>query len=493
MLSTIAKPFGILLLWLYHLVNNYGIAIFLFALVVKIILLPFQMKSKKSMMRMSALNPQIQELQKRHEGNPRKLQEETNKLYKEEHINPMSGCLWSLIPFPILIALYQAIRFPITVMMRVPKELMEEGGALLTKLTEVGFDKFVETANLSQRTLSGYKELVQSQFISNNWAQFEGISDKLVNINYKFLGLNLGDMPKLMFWKDGFTWVAFGLFLIPIISAFLSWLQMKLSQQTNPTPAAAGAKQAQTEQQMKTMNLMMPLVSLYICFIMPAALGIYWIFNSVLAIIQEWILNKIYGKKIAEETAAREERMRIRQAEYERKRQETERLKAEGKTTENANTSKKKQQARAKAELDELKAAAVREEKAARRAKLGIEEEEIPASQVGNRRYARGRAYVADRFTNPAAAAAETAAVVAANEAADAVQAEIEAAAAETLAAAEETAAAVETEAEEAVEAVEEAVADEAEEPAEEPDADAEDEAEAAEEAAESETSDEEE
>ena len=463
MLSTIAKPFGILLLWLYHLVNNYGIAIFLFALVVKIILLPFQMKSKKSMMRMSALNDQVKELQKRHEGNPRKLQEETNKLYKEEHVNPMSGCLWSLIPFPILIALYQAIRYPITVMMRVPKELLEEGGALLNKLTGAGFDQFCETAGLSQRTLAGYKELVQSQFISNNWDAFQGISDKLVNINYKFLGLNLGDMPKLKFWENGLTWAAIGLFLVPIVSAFLSWLQMKISQDTNPAPAPAAGNAQQTAQSMKTMNLMMPLVSLYICFIMPAALGVYWIFNSVLALIQEVILNKIYGKQIAAENAAREERNRIRQAEYERKRQETERLRAEGKSTENANTSKKKQQARAKAELDELKAAAIREEKAARRARLGIEEEEIPASQVGNRRYARGRAYVADRFTNPAAAAAETAAVIAANEVADAAEAEIEAAAeakiaetAEAIAAeAEDTAEAVETEVEEAVEAAE--------------------------------------
>jgi len=436
MLNTIAKPFGILLLWLYNFVDNYGLAIFLFACVVKIILLPFQMKSKKSMMRMNALQPQVQALQKRHEGNPRKLQEETNKLYKEEHINPMSGCLWSLIPFPILIALYQAIRFPITVMMRVPKDLLEEGGALLNKLTEVGFDQFVESANLSSRTLSGYKELVQSQFISNNWDAFTGISDKLVNINYRFLGLNLGDMPRLNFWANGISWAAIGLFLIPVVSAFLSWLQMKVSQNANPS-VGTSAQQAQTAQQMKMMNLMMPFVSLYICFIMPAALGVYWIFNSVLAIIQEVILNKIYGKQIAAETAQREERMRIREAEYERKRQETARLKAEGKNTESTNTSKKKQQARAKAELDELKAAAVREERAARRARLGIAEEEIPDSQVGNRRYARGRAYVADRFTNPAAAAEETAAVLAANEIADAAEAEIEAAAAEAVAEAE--------------------------------------------------------
>ena len=139
MLDAIAKPFGLLLLWLYNLVGNYGIAIFLFALIVKIIMLPFQMKTKKSMMRMAALNPQIQELQKRHEGNPKKLQEETAKLYKEEKVNPMSGCLWSLIPYPILLALYRAIRFPLTTMMGVSKDLLAEGGAILNKLTELGF------------------------------------------------------------------------------------------------------------------------------------------------------------------------------------------------------------------------------------------------------------------------------------------------------------------------------------------------------------------
>jgi len=349
-----------LLLWLYNLVNNYGIAIFLFALVVKLILLPFQMKSKKSMMRMSALQPQVAELQKRHEGNPRKLQEETSKLYKEEHVNPMSGCLWSLIPFPILIALYQAIRQPLTVMMRVPKELLEEGGALLAKLTEMGFDQYVESAGLSSRTLSGYLELVQSQFISmtENWPAFQGISDKLVQINYKFLGLNLGDMPKLKFWEGGITWAAVGLFLIPLVSAFLSWLQMKLSQ--NQQQPAPGQNAQQTAQQMKMMNLMMPAVSIYICFIMPAALGMYWIYNSILAIIQEAILNKVYGKQLEAEKAAREEKYRLRQAEYERKRQETERLRAEGKTQENDNTSKKKQQARARNELDELRSAAIR-------------------------------------------------------------------------------------------------------------------------------------
>ena len=415
MLDAIAKPFGLLLLWLYNLVGNYGIAIFLFALIVKIIMLPFQMKTKKSMMRMAALNPQIQELQKRHEGNPKKLQEETAKLYKEEKVNPMSGCLWPLIPYPILLALYRAIRFPLTTMMGVSKDLLAEGGAILNKLTELGF--------VASGKSTAYLQLEQSEFISNHFADFAGLSDKLLNIDYSFLGLNMGSTPKVFFWKDGLTWLSIGLFLIPIVSALLSWLQMKLSQKTNPAPATQNAQQATS---MKTMNLMMPLISLWIGFSMPAALGMYWIFTSALAIVQELVLNKYYGKLIAAEAAERTARQRAREAEFERKRAETERLRAEGLTKENANTSKRKQQARAKAESDELRAAAIREERAAKRAAMGLppEEDEKPASQVGNRRYARGRAYVEDRFTNPAAAAEATAAAAAASEADEALAAE---------------------------------------------------------------------
>lgn len=417
MLDAIAKPFGLLLLWLDNLVGNYGIAIFLFALIVKIIMLPFQMKTKKSMMRKAALNPQIQELQKRHEGNPKKLQEETAKLYKEEKVNPMSGCLWSLIPYPILLALYRAIRFPLTTMMGVSKDLLAEGGAILNKLTELGF--------VASGKSTAYLQLEQSEFISNHFADFAGLSDRLVNIDYSFLGLNMGSTPKVFFWKDGLTWLSIGLFLIPIVSALLSWLQMKLSQKTNPAPATQNAQQATS---MKTMNLMMPLISLWIGFSMPAALGMYWIFTSALAIVQELVLNKYYGKLIAAEAAERTARQRAREAEFERKRAETERLRAEGLTKENANTSKRKQQARAKAESDELRAAAIREERAAKRAAMGLppEEDEKPASQVGNRRYARGRAYVEDRFTNPAAAAEATAAAAAASEADEALAAEEE-------------------------------------------------------------------
>ena len=95
------KIFGSVLLFFYNICNSYGGAILLFGLLVKLIMLPFQMKSKHSMMRTTMLTPRVKELEKRYATNKQKYQEEVAKLYKEAKINPMSGCLWTLIPFPI--------------------------------------------------------------------------------------------------------------------------------------------------------------------------------------------------------------------------------------------------------------------------------------------------------------------------------------------------------------------------------------------------------
>ena len=401
MFDLIAKPFGIILLWFYNLVGNYGVAIFLFSLVVKIILLPFQMKSKKSMMRMAALNPQIEELKRRHEGNQQRLQQEMARLYKEEKVSPMSGCLWGLLPFPILLALYRAIRFPLTTMMGIEAALVNEGGAIYEKLAELGFDFSGSAA---------YLQLRESEFITNNFSAFAGITDKLVDINYRFLGLNLADTPSVTFWSNGVTWASFGLFLIPLVAAGLSFLQSKISMETNPTAADQQAQQSN-----KTMMYLFPLLSLWIGFSMPASMGLYWIFTSLLALVQEIILNKVYGKQLAAARAESEAKVKAREAELERKRQETERLRMEGLTKENENTSRKKSAQRRAAALQ-----AEEEEKKANKNGGKKKQQEKPASQVGDRRYARGRAYVPDRFTNPARAAEATAAAAAESAAAEA-------------------------------------------------------------------------
>ena len=414
----ITWPFAKLMVWFYNLTGNYGVALIFFALAVNLIMTPFMAKSKKSMMRQTRLQPRMQELQRRHEGNQQKLNEEMQKLYREEGVNPMSGCLWSLIPFPILIALYSVVRQPLTRMMFVSKDFV-------TVLQEYFVEKGLYAA--ASGRASAYAEIELTKLVHDNWsavtADLAGKLDpNLLDIDFSFLGLNLGDQPRWNFftstdWSDSSVWLpALGLFLIPFISAGLSWLSMKISTAINPS---TGDERAQAS--MKSMNLMMPLMSIWICFIMPAAMGIYWIANSIFGIIRDYVLTKVYVKQLEEEEAERAALRSQREKELEEKRAETERLKAEGKTEVNTNTSKKKLQAGEKQKNAERKAAIEKAERAARRERLGIQEAEKPASQVGNRRYARGRAYVPDRFTNPENAEAATLAAAAESEGADAI------------------------------------------------------------------------
>ncbi len=433
----ICKIFAWPLVKFYELTGSYGLAVVFFALLVNLLMTPFMAKSKKSMMRSTRLQPRIQELQKRHEGNPQKLNAEMQKLYSEEGVNPMSGCLWSLIPFPILIALYSVIRRPLTRMMFVTQEVVD---TLQDFFVTQGWYIIPEKAD-------GYVEIKLAEIAHTHWDEVQtalaGKIDGLMNIDFTFLGINLGQQPEWNFfthtdWSDPSVWgPALGLFLIPFISAGLSWLSMKISNMANPV------NDAQAAASMKSMNIMMPLMSVWICFIMPAAMGIYWIANSVFGMIRDYVLTMKYKKQLdiedAEKAAVRAER----EKELEAKRLETERLRAEGKTEVNANTSKKNLRASEKQKNEERKAALERAERAARRERLGIQEAEIPASQVGNRRYARGRAYVPDRYSNPEAAEEQTLAAAAESEFAPAIDEtipdDIPAAVEET--AAEETAA----------------------------------------------------
>ena len=243
-----------------------------------------------------------------------------------------------------------------------------------------------------------------------------------MEINLNCLGVPLGDTPDWrVIFTGPWTWAAIGLFLIPFISAGLSWVSMKVSTAINPSTA-----DAQSQSMNKSMNMMMPLMSVVFCFMMPAAMGIYWISNSVFGMARDYALTKYYKKQLDIEDAERLAARSQREKELEAKREETERLKAEGKTEVNANTSKKKLQASEKQKSEERKAAIIRDERAARRERLGIKETEKPASQVGNRRYARGRAYVPDRYENPEAAEEATLAAALASEGQDSIDDTVE-------------------------------------------------------------------
>ncbi len=375
----ICVPFAWLVRLFYNLTNSYGVALILFTLVIKLIMLPFQMKSKKSMMRMSRVSGQMQELQKRYAKNQAKLQEEMQKLYEEEGVNPMSGCLWSLIPFPILIALYSIIRQPITHFMMLSKDVLQtvvqsaaDAGVNLTNI--VMMDKATGAPALKDGL---YQMAAYGQINLVKAVQEMGLStpEGWFDMNYNFLGLDLTATPWEYVKSFTFTWAVIGVILIPILAGLSQFVFSKLTMKTQPQADAAGGAS------MKSMMYMMPLMSVYIAFIMPAALGVYWIAQSVFSLIQAAILNKTLSAKMeAEEEARFQARQADRQKRMEEARiQERQRQQDEQKKQ----TLREKQQA----------AQAAKAVKAAKAATSTTE-----AGRVGDRPYARGRAYKADRY-----------------------------------------------------------------------------------------------
>ena len=375
----ICVPFAWLVRLFYNLTNSYGVALILFTLVIKLIMLPFQMKSKKSMMRISRVSGQMQELQKRYAKNQAKLQEEMQKLYEEEGVNPMSGCLWSLIPFPILIALYSIIRQPITHFMMLSKDVLQtvvqsaaDAGVNLTNI--VMMDKATGTPALKDGLyqLASYGQInlvkaVQEMGLSTPEGWFD--------MNYNFLGLDLTATPWEYVKNFTFTWAVIGVILIPILAGLSQFVFSKLTMKTQPQADAAGGAS------MKSMMYMMPLMSVYIAFIMPAALGVYWIAQSVFSLIQEAILNKTFSAKLSEEEEAR---FQARQADRQRRMEEA-----------RVQEQQRKQEEQKKKTLREKQQAA-QAAKAVKAAKAATSTTE--AGRVGDRPYARGRAYKADRY-----------------------------------------------------------------------------------------------
>ena len=353
--NIITVPFAALLRWLYAFTGSYGISIILFGLVVKLVVLPFQMKSKRSMVRMGRLSSKQQELQKQYANNKQKFNEELQKLYQEEGINPMGGCLWSFLPLFILIPLNSVIRMPITHFMGLSQEACD---ALRETAMTLGY-----TPTMAGSSYGAYEQLGLSQFISQHWENFQGSYDGLINVNYSFLGLDLSKIPSELI-KEGFSfsWAFIGVMLIPIISAVLSYVMSVVTMASNGQKAQAN---------MKAMNLMMPLMSLYIGFVMPAGLGIYWIANSVFAMVQEAILGKFYTKKI---TAEEEERAAKRDAARQLRMEEAKKRAAELKELEGKKPKKQPQKSPEK--------------------KVSTNE----AGRVGDRPYARGRSYKEDRY-----------------------------------------------------------------------------------------------
>lgn len=390
-------PFGYVLEFFYNFFNNYGLALILFSLAIKLILLPMSAKSKKTMMKTSRLQPKIKQIELACGDDKERYQREVQELYKEEGVSMFGGCLWSLLPLLILFPLYNVIREPLTYLLHLDDTVIEQIKSVVAAAQGVEAD-----------SLGYYWQYSAAQ----NMERFVDIV-KSTSLNLTFLGIDLGQTPKeIMSELGGFTayiksvftdWSVSGTALFPIISGGLNYLSMFVSQKMNNTVIKndKGEKDeaaAATAQSGKMMTMLMPLISVWFGFIMPLGISIYWIAQSVFGIIQDFFLTLHYRKVYDAEDEVKRQKAAERAAED----AERERIRAAKRAANpdgiTENTSKKKQQLREKQGRD----AAAKEFEAKKRAAAGQSEESAdkPAGGEENRPYARGRAYREDRYSD---------------------------------------------------------------------------------------------
>ena len=381
----IRVPFGYLLDWLYTFTNNYGLALILFSLIIKLVLLPMSVKSKKSMLKMSRLSPQVKALEAKYGDDMQKYQLAVQQMYKEEGVSMGGGCLWSFIPLIILLPLYYVIREPITYMMHNSRSVSE---AIVA---------FIQASGENLGKNSYYAQLAAAGHIGDYMDELKALAvtanANLQAMNFQFLGIDLAGIPTFRFWEcEG--WGEIGLFLIPVVSAGLQAASMWLSQKMNNQVAtnADGEQDADAakaaNQTNATMMLMMPIMSLWIGFSMPAAISVYWIAQAVFGAVQDCILTKHYRKVYDEEDAVKQEiaaKRRAEEAEKERQRALRREKNPDG-ITDNVSKKKVRQQEKEAAE----KAARAYE---AKKNPVQESEEKKPLSGDPERPYSRGRAY----------------------------------------------------------------------------------------------------
>ena len=392
----IRVPFGYVLEWLYLLTDNYGLALILFAVAIKLILLPISAKSKKSMMKMSRLAPRMKALEAKYGDDKARYQTEVMKLYKKEGVSTTGGCLWSFIPLLILLPLYQVIREPMIYMMHLTADQASEIVKIIGSHVDLGANEYYQ--QLAACTYIG-------QYLPEIRQAIPALADVALNpINFDFLGVNLGMVPSWRFWAMA-GWAEIGLFLIPLLSAAFNWLSMWATQKFNATVATNNKGEqdkdaaATLNQSMKSMNIIMPLFTIWIGYSMPAGISIYWIAQALFGVFQDFFLTKHYRKVYdAEDEIRRQEAAEEAAQEAERERIRAERRAKMGDVAD-PNTSKKKLAAKEKAERGTTVEGKLKpEEREALKAAKEKADEERHFSGIPDRPYCRGRAYRPVRY-----------------------------------------------------------------------------------------------
>ncbi len=289
--------FGYLLWFAYGLVKNFAVAILIFTVILRALQFPLQIKSQKSMAGSMRLQKKQQEIQEKYGKDRDKVNEELSKLYEKENISPTSGCMTSIIPMFLLFGVYYAIRNPLTNTLHIAKDSVNAALSFAKGLPVVGSNIEGYYGQISFMSL--YSDVKNNaDFIAHTGFSDADIGklDQFAN-GFKLFGLNLLDMPS----SHGF-WSVFILFpILCFVTSFAtSLVSMKMNGQSLSLKGQQGC--------MNSMFLLMPLMSAWIAYSVPAAIGLYWIYSSVIGFITTIIIHKFYN---AQALTAQDEARRI--------------------------------------------------------------------------------------------------------------------------------------------------------------------------------------
>ena len=297
--AILGYPLGWLMYFIYNIFHNYGVALIVFTLLTRLLMVPFAVKQQKNMAKMTSFRPLVEEIQKKYKNNPQKMQEEMAMLYQKENYNPMSGCLPMLIQFPILFGLIDVIYYPLKHILRLGADTIKAAGEIAAGIFQ---EAGLSMANAYATEMNIVKAVNMSP---DSFATLgEGFLEKVQNFDFTFMGMDLGVVPTF----------AFNIFLLVPILSFLtsllmSYITSKLNMQTMGDNNQGAAMNF-------TMMIMMPIMSAWISFSVPVGVGLYWIISNVLMIVQSIVMNRIYNpKEMAEKAKAEAEERRKKERE----------------------------------------------------------------------------------------------------------------------------------------------------------------------------------
>lgn len=273
--------FGYVLWAAYNFVNNFGIAIIIFTLIFKVVLFPSSVKQQKSMAANSKLQAKQKVLQERYGNDKQKYNEELQKLYEKENVKPFGGCLTSLLPMFVMLGIYYSVVRPLSNVLHIASEKVAELSNYVNTIPGISLNSGslyseIEILRIfdSISTQSGVAEILTGDEIEKV---------KLLTGGFNFLGLDLLSTPKI---AGGWILLIPILCLVTSVGSQVFMMFMK----GNPMSQQQGC--------MKYMFIALPVLTAWIAYTVPAAVGFYWICSTVFGFIQTLIMNKFYSPDV---------------------------------------------------------------------------------------------------------------------------------------------------------------------------------------------------